>query len=129
MTERLEMYRCEICGNLVEVILDGAGELVCCGEPMTLLHARNNDSEGLEKHVPVFDEIQDNKTKIRVGSIPHPMVNEHYVMFIEAVSKHNNETHLKYLYPAHEPELVPDLKNIAAREFCNIHGLWEGTNE
>lgn len=131
MTKRLEMYRCEICGNLVEVILEGEGELVCCGQPMTLLHGKSTDSEGLEKHVPVFEIKEDNKQEIRVGSVLHPMNDDHYIMFIETISEDRNHVNLEYLHPGNEPKMLLEKKigKTLAREFCNIHGLWEGESD
>ena len=131
MTERLELYRCNICGNLVEVILDGAGELVCCGEEMEHLNAQNNDSMGLEKHVPVFEVNDKGEQIIRIGSTPHPMINEHYIMFVETISEDKNHAHLHYLYPEMKPEILNkfDTDKITAREYCNIHGLWEAKND
>lgn len=131
MTKRLEMYRCEICGNLVEVILEGEGELVCCGQPMTLLHGKSTDSEGLEKHVPVFEIKEDNKEEIRVGSVLHPMNDDHYIMFIETISEDRNHVNLEYLHPGNEPKMILEKKigKTLAREFCNIHGLWEGESD
>ena len=79
MTQRLEFYKCEICGNLVRVMLGGKGELVCCGKPMNLLKASGKEEEKQEKHVPVFL----NGVEIQVGSVPHPMTEEHHIEFIE----------------------------------------------
>ncbi len=131
MTKRLEMYRCEICGNLVEVILEGEGELVCCGQAMTILHGKNKDNEGLEKHVPVFDIKENGKCEVRVGSVLHPMNDDHYIMFIETISDDKNDIHLKYLHPGMEAklELEEKLGKLTAREFCNLHGLWEGESD
>lgn len=130
MTKRLEMYKCDICGNLIEVILEGPGELVCCGQPMSHLHAKKNDI-GLEKHIPVFEKMGEHSLKIRVGSQPHPMTDEHYIMFIETISKDGRESHLKYLYPSELPEMIIDTSSdkFLAREYCNLHGLWEGIND
>ena len=85
MTEKLEIYKCELCGNLVEVILSGAGELVCCGQPMKLQVANTTDA-ATEKHVPIFVK-KDDELEIRIGSAPHPKLEEHYITFIEAISK------------------------------------------
>lgn len=131
MTERLEMYRCEICGNLVEVILEGHGELVCCGQPMVLLHGKSTDEEGLEKHVPVFEIKENGGQEIRVGSVLHPMNDDHYIMFIETISEDRNHVGLQYLHPGEEPKMLLEKKigKTLAREFCNIHGLWEGESD
>ena len=126
MTNRLELYRCEICNNFIEVLVNGDGELVCCGQPMTLLIPKGAADEGLEKHVPV---IENNGSYIRVGSIPHPMTDEHYIMFIEAIS--NDEVHLKFLHPNENAEMFTNIsnENLIAREYCNIHGLWEAKSD
>ena len=131
MTENLELYRCEICGNLVEVVLSGNGELVCCGEPMKLVKGHDRDTIGLEKHVPVFIEDVSGNRKIEVGSELHPMNDDHYITFIEAISEDRNHIYRQYLYPKDKPEMkIEELVGKAfAREFCNIHGLWEGESD
>jgi superoxide reductase len=126
MTEKFEIYKCSICGNIVEVINDGKGALVCCGEPMEHLCEKSNDDAAQEKHVPVIVTEGETKT-IRVGSIPHPMVEEHYIMFIEAISKDKKQITRKYLYPEEKAEMNlkdSDNTDVTARELCNIHGLW-----
>ncbi len=123
MTNRLELYRCEICNNLIEVLVNGEGELVCCGEPMKLLQAKGSADEGVEKHVPIIDNEE-----IRVGSVPHPMIDEHYIMFIEAIS--GDEVKLKFLRPGEDAKMYINFKDhIKAREYCNIHGLWEAESD
>lgn len=131
MAERLDLYKCNICGNLVEVVLPGVGELVCCGEPMELLEAKTQDSEFGEKHVPVFVEAEGNGVLIKIGQQPHPMVNEHYIQFIETVSEDKNCVQRKYLYPEQLPEMkVMDKNSVkTACDYCNIHGLWESSSE
>ena len=84
MTERLQVYRCEVCGNIVEVLHSGVGELVCCGQPMTLLEEKAKDV-GLEKHVPVIEKTEAG-IKVKVGSIPHPMEEKHYIEWIELIA-------------------------------------------
>jgi len=126
MTKKLELYKCDICGNLVEVVLTGDGELVCCGQPMNLLEEQTMKDEMLnEKHVPVIN-IGDDNIEVRVGSVPHPMTEEHYIQFIEAYSKDKRYIKRKYLFPNEEPvlKLKCDCKDTIARELCNIHGLW-----
>lgn len=126
MTKKLEIYKCDMCGNLVEVVLSGAGELVCCGQPMKLQNANTTDAAG-EKHVPFFTK-KDDELEIRVGSVEHPMTDEHYITFIEAISKNERYVKRKYLYPGEKPEFVLkgyDVAALTAREFCNLHGLWE----
>ena len=129
MTERLDLYKCNLCGNLIEVVLSGDGELVCCGKPMEYLEAKTNDSDYAEKHVPVFSDTVDDGVEIRVGSQLHPMLNEHYIQFIEAISEDKNKLCRQYFTPQNPPIMV--LKEKVgiqkAREFCNIHGLWENS--
>lgn len=122
-TEKLQLYKCPICGNLVQVILPGAGELVCCGEPMKLLKIQHDTSEIGEKHAPKMD-FRENKKFVQV--ISHPMQLEHYIQFIEVYTKDKNELHLKYFKPNDVPEFdISYLKDdIEAVEHCNIHGLW-----
>lgn len=130
MTERLELYKCEVCGNTVQVILEGFGQLTCCGQPMLKMLPKTNDENFAEKHVPVFNETEAG-LEIKVGSIPHPMENEHYIMFMEAISKDKNSMLLQYLYPNDEPKtVIRDIQEVEnALGFCNIHGLWEGKND
>lgn len=130
MTNKLEMYKCDVCGNLIEVVLPGNGELVCCDKPMILLEANTVDA-ATEKHVPVFEK-RGEELDIRIGSSPHPMTNEHYIQFIEAISKDERYVKRKYLYPNEEPILklkCYDVGSIIARENCNLHGLWEAKND
>ena len=124
MTKRLEIYKCEICGNVIEVLIDGAGELVCCGKPMKLLQENTDDPVVGEKHVPVVVENDDGTVEVKVGSLPHPMTEEHYIMFVETIS--DRARNLKYLYPYDKPAVTFDSKAKInfAREYCNIHGLW-----
>ena len=126
MTKILEMYKCNICGNIVEVVASGDGELVCCGEVMEHLKEHTKDEEMLqEKHVPYVTKTEDG-FEIKVGTIPHPMVNEHYIMFIETNSPDKRYVKRKYLFPGEEAQLnlKCDCDEITAREYCNIHGLW-----
>lgn len=125
MTELMEIYKCEVCGNIVEIINGGYGTLVCCSQPMQKLNEHNNDEVAQEKHVPVL-EINGQEKIIRVGSIPHPMEPEHYIMFIEAISKDKVWIKRKYLKPGEEPSLKfgSDGDKMITRELCNIHGLW-----
>ena len=132
MAEKLNLYRCDICGNIVEVVIDGAGVLVCCGEDMKLIKSSPYENMG-EKHVPVIENMGTSHV-IKVGSIPHPMIDEHYVQFIEIISKDGRYLKRKYLNPNEEPEMVIKCMNdgdFEAREYCNIHGLYtskEGEN-
>jgi len=130
MTKKIELYKCEVCGNLVEVVLAGVGELVCCNQPMKLQVANTTDASG-EKHVPFFVK-KDDELEIRIGQVPHPMLEEHYITFIEAISKDERYVKRKYLYPGEEPEFTLkcyDVAKLTAREFCNLHGLWEAKND
>lgn len=127
MTEILEFYKCNVCGNFVEVVFSGVGELVCCGQPMEKMKEQTSKEEMLgEKHVPVLTKTEDG-VEIRVGSIPHPMEDSHYIMFVEAHSEDKRYVKRKYLYPHEEPvlKLKCDCNEVViARELCNIHGLW-----
>ena len=126
MTKILEFYKCNICGNFVEVVFPGAGELVCCGQPMEKMEEKNTSEEmSEEKHVPIVTKTQDG-VEIKVGSAPHPMEDSHYVMFIEANSADKKYVKRKYLLPHEEPvlKLKCDCKEVVARELCNIHGVW-----
>ena len=125
MTEKLELYRCNVCGNLVQVVLSGAGELVCCEERMVLLTPHQDELNELsEKHVP---EIENNDGKTLVTLRKHPMLPEHYIQFIEVCSKDKSHFSLKYLEPNDNAEF--DITNFSeefeAIEYCNIHGLWK----
>ena len=129
MTERLDFYKCNLCGNLVEIVLSGVGELVCCGKPMEYLEAKTEDSEYAEKHVPVFTNTDEDGVEIRVGSQLHPMLEEHYIQFIETVSDDKKKVCRQYFTPQDTPIMVLKEKMgiQKAREFCNIHGLWENS--
>ncbi len=123
MTEKLQIYKCEICGNIVEVLHTGKGELVCCGEPMKL-YKENTIDAALEKHVPVIEKTE-NGFKVKVGSVAHPMIEEHYIEWIEVIV--DGMAYRKFLNPGDEPEAEFCIKadNVTAREYCNIHGLWK----
>lgn len=123
MIEVKQVYKCEICGNIVEVLYKGGGTLVCCGKPMKLIEENTVDA-ALEKHVPVIEEIPGG-VKVKVGSVEHPMLPEHYIQWIEVHTE--NKIYRKYLKPGEKPEAIfkVDEKVIAAREYCNLHGLWK----
>jgi superoxide reductase len=124
MTELRQIYHCPICGNLVEVLFAGGGELVCCGQPMKLL-AGNTVDAALEKHVPVVTEMGD-KIKVSVGAVPHPMEEKHYIAMIEVLTE--NKVLRRELKPGGAPEAIFRVKAekvIAVREYCNLHGLWK----
>lgn len=122
MTERLQVYKCEICGNIVEVLHEGKGQLVCCGQPMKLLEGKTEE-QGKEKHVPVVEKTEKG-VKVRVGSVPHPMEEKHYIEWIEVVT--NTGVLRKFLKPDGEPETEFETKEgiVQVREYCSIHGLW-----
>jgi len=123
MAERYEVYKCEVCGNIVEVLFGGAGELVCCGQPMTRL-AENTVDAAKEKHVPVIEKI-DGGYKVKVGSVPHPMEEKHYIQWIELIA--DGKSYVQFLEPGQTPEAVfmVDAASVSAREYCNLHGLWK----
>lgn len=122
MTTKKEIYKCEICGNIVEVLHDGVGTLVCCGKPMKLQIEKLKE-EGNEKHVPIIEKDEEG-VKIKVGSIPHPMIEEHHIEWIE-ISTEKGESK-KFLKPGDKPEAMFPVKNkVKSREYCNIHGLWK----
>jgi len=123
MTKVNQVYKCNICGNVVEVLHEGAGELVCCGEPMVLLQEKTED-EGMEKHVPVIEKIESG-IKTKVGSVAHPMEDSHHIEWIEIIA--DGKIQRKHLNPGEAPEadFETNAENIVAREYCNIHGLWK----
>ena len=123
MTELKQVYKCNICGNIVEVLHDGVGQLVCCGQPMKLLVEKTADA-GLEKHVPIIEKVG-NKVKVKVGSVPHPMEQKHYIEWIEMIA--DGRVYRKFLKPRDKPEAEFEItaKKLEAREYCNIHGLWK----
>lgn len=131
MTEKLDLYRCEICGNLVQVILSGEGELVCCGQPMGLVKGKVEEEMLTEKHVPVFIKNEQGQDIIQVGTILHPMIDDHYIMFIETISQDKNHMHLQYLHPGQESKMILEEKlgKDMAYAFCNLHGLWQGESD
>lgn len=128
MANRNEIYVCSVCGNVVEVVHGGKGVLSCCGAPMTLKVAGTSDGAA-EKHVPVIEKI-DGGYKVKVGSVAHPMIDVHYIEFIELICEKCGKVQRKYLNPGDAPEAVfkSDAEQVTAREYCNIHGLWEAKN-
>ena len=123
MTELRQIYKCEVCGNIVEVVHPSGGTLVCCGKPMTLLNENTTDA-AVEKHVPVIEKI-DGGVLVKVGAVEHPMVEKHYIEWIEVHTA--NKVYRKYLKPGDKPEAVFKLDEevLYAREYCNLHGLWK----
>lgn len=124
MTQVLDVYRCDICDNMVEVIRAGAGELVCCEQPMTKLDAKTAD-QGREKHAPVVEKTAAG-WKVKVGSIPHPMEEKHFIEWIEVLA--DGKAYRQFLKPGAAPEAVFEIaaSEITAREHCNLHGMWKG---
>lgn len=124
MPERLEIYKCEVCGNIVEVVHAGGGELVCCGQPM-ILFKENTVDAAKEKHVPVVEKT-DAGINVKVGSVPHPMEENHHIEWVELVV--GDKAYRQFLNPGEAPEANFDVKaeNVEAREYCNLHGLWKG---
>ncbi|MFH1423529.1 MAG: desulfoferrodoxin [Candidatus Nealsonbacteria bacterium] len=128
MTQLKQVYRCNICGNIVEVLHAGQGELVCCGKPMELLQEKTQDL-GHEKHVPVVEKTEQG-ILVKVGSVPHPMEITHYIEWIEIIA--DGESYRKFLKPDDKPEALfgeaypGPIRMITARAYCNIHGLWKG---
>ena len=123
MAQRLEIYECSLCGNIVEVLHGGDGELVCCGEPMKKLVAKKTDA-GKEKHVPVIEKANGVIT-VKIGGIPHPMEEKHYIEWIEIIA--DGKACRKFLKPGDPPEAQFKLEaqKITAKEYCTVHGLWE----
>ena len=123
MTERLQIYKCDICGNIVELLHEGAGELVCCGQAMKHF-AENTVDAAKEKHVPVIEKA-DGGLSVKVGSVAHPMEEKHYIEWIEIVA--GDKACRQFLKPGSAPEASFDIKadKVIAREYCNLHGLWK----
>ncbi|SMC20699.1 superoxide reductase [Desulfacinum hydrothermale DSM 13146] len=124
MAERRQVYKCEACGNIIEVLWGGEGELVCCGQPMVLLKEGVTDA-AKEKHVPVVEKTADGY-KVKVGSVAHPMEEKHYIQWIELIA--DGISYFRFLNPgdAPEAEFCVKAESVSAREYCNLHGLWKG---
>ncbi len=123
MAEKLKVYRCNICGNVVEVLHSGVGVLVCCGKPMDSLKEKTKGDEGKEKHVPVIERTG-RTVKVKIGSIPHPMEEKHYIEWISITV--NGKVYRKFLNPGDKPEAEFEVETgeVEAKAYCNIHGLW-----
>jgi superoxide reductase len=123
MTQKLQIYKCDICGNIVEMVHEGQGQLVCCGEPMKLFDEKTADSS-TEKHVPVIEKV-DGGFKVTVGSVPHPMEEKHFIEWIEVIA--GDKVYREFLKPGNPPEatFMIDADTVTAREYCNVHGLWK----
>ncbi len=124
MAERLEVYKCEACGNIVEVLHGGAGELVCCGQPMVLM-TENTVDAAKEKHVPVVEKVAGG-FKVKVGGVPHPMEEKHYIEWVELIA--DGRAYRQFLNPGQAPEatFAIEADQVVAREYCNLHGHWKG---
>jgi len=123
VAERNQVYKCKETGFIVEVIHGGSCELSCCGKPMKLL-TENTVDASKEKHVPVIEKVG-GKIKVKVGSVPHPMEEKHYIEFVEIMA--DGKICRQYLKPGQAPEATFDCQadEVTAREYCNLHGLWK----
>ena len=123
MTMRLQIYKCEVCGNMVEVIHEGKGQLVCCNQPMKQI-VENTVDAAKEKHVPVVEKTAAG-IKVKVGSMPHPMEEKHYIEWVQIIA--GGKSFRQFLKPGEVPEAAFEVKaNIeSVREYCNLHGLWK----
>lgn len=123
MAKLYEIYKCEICGNIVELLHGGKGELVCCGEPMKLLEEQTEE-QGKEKHVPVIEETKDG-IRVKIGSVPHPMEEKHHIEWIQVIT--DKGACKKFLQAGDAPEAeFKDVEGIKkVREYCNVHSLWK----
>ena len=123
MTELKEIYKCEVCGNIVEMVHAGVGELVCCGQPMKLMEEKTEDSS-VEKHVPIIKK-EGGGIRVIVGSTAHPMEEKHFIEWIELIA--DGVVYRKWLSPGEKPEAFFPVagERLSAREYCNIHGLWK----
>jgi len=123
MAQRFEVYKCEACGNIIELLDGGPGELVCCGKPMDLM-TENTVDAAKEKHVPVLEKA-DGKIKVKVGQVAHPMEDKHYIEWIEVIT--GEKICRKFLKPGQTPEATFNItgEKIITRAYCNIHGHWK----
>lgn len=123
MTQNLQIYKCGVCGNMVEVVHASVGQLVCCGQPMNLM-SENSVDASKEKHVPVIEKTS-NGISVKIGSVPHPMEDKHYIEWIEIIV--DGKAYRQFLKPGDKPEAVFCIEgnDIIAREYCNVHGLWK----
>jgi len=134
MTQFKQIYKCPVCGNIVEILDAGNGQLICCGQPMQLMEAHTQDT-GAEKHVPVVEDLpatacQDKDgVKIKIGAVEHPMTPEHHIEWIE-INTGDGKAGKKFLNPGDKPEsnFYTRINVLGARAYCNVHGLWEMKN-
>ena len=124
MAERLQVYKCVKCGNIVEVLHGGVGTLICCDEPMQLLQEGVTDA-ATEKHVPVIEKAA-GEVRVKVGEVAHPMEEKHFIEWIELLA--DGTVYRRFLSPGNKPEAVFKIEasDLTAREYCNLHGLWKG---
>ena len=125
MTEKEQIYRCNICGNMMEVLHLGTGKMLCCNNQMELLKERSEDM-GFEKHRPVIEKTP-NGVKVKIGSLPHPMEDNHCIEWVEVIA--DNQIYRHVFYPGEQPEAefkikAEDISSVKAREYCSVHGLW-----
>ena len=122
MVELKQVYKCSVCGNIVEVVHASVDQLVCCGQPMKLLVANTVDA-AKEKHVPVIEKTKTG-VLVKIGAVPHPMIPEHYIEWIEVIA--DGVVYRQHLKPGEKPEaeFCIKAKKVVAREYCNLHGLW-----
>ena len=118
-----QVYRCNVCGNIVGVNFVGGGQLVCCGQPMEQLEENTTDA-AQEKHVPVLAAV-DGGYKVTVGSVAHPMADDHYIVWIELIA--DGVLYRRDLAPGATPEAEFQVQatEVTARAYCNLHGLWK----
>jgi superoxide reductase len=126
MTQKNQIWKCEICGNIIEVVHEGADSLVCCGESMKLQEEHTEDPEKGEKHVPVIERTEKG-ILVKIGSMEHPMTEEHHIEWIEVIV--DGTSYKKFLKLGDKPEaefcITESINNLVAREYCNLHGLWK----
>jgi superoxide reductase len=126
MIEKNQIFKCSVCGNMVEVINVGGGQLSCCGQPMVWREPKSKEAEGKEKHVPVIEKTK-NGYKIKIGSISHPMEEAHFIQWIKIIA--DGKSYKIFLQPDDQPEaeFCIQTEKITAQAYCNIHGLWQNT--
>jgi len=125
MARNFRVFRCAVCGNIITVMNDGGGTLVCCGQPMNLLVAGEQETASKEKHIPVVT-VNDSVVDVAVGSLPHPMTAEHYIQWISIVT--DSQVYTQYLTPTDSPKasfVLPSVKGYDVYAYCNVHGLWK----
>jgi len=126
MASKLQVYRCEVCGHIIEVLHSGTGTLTCCDQPMKQLKENTTDA-AKEKHVPVIEKTATGY-KVKVGSVAHPMLPEHYIEWIELLADGaESKVYRQFLKPGQAPEAEFQVSaaEVSAREYCNLHGLWK----